>query len=107
MAAVDARVFEKIARRDASEKFFFRDEMIIVALDFSGAWRARRARDRVNKIRRLAERGTERRLSRARRRGDHEQNSGAAKLLTQGFGFARGFSPIPICRQRRAARSGR
>src|SRR3954470_20065495 len=98
MAAVDAGVFEKIAGGDSSKKIFFGNEMVIVAFDFPGARRPRRARDRVNKIRCLAERGTKRRLPCARRRGDHEQNSGPAELLTQGFGSARGFSPIPICR---------
>ena len=69
--------------------------MIIFAFDFARARRARRAGNRINKIRRLAKRVAEGGLAGAGWSGDDEQNSVTRELLTQGFGFVRGFFPTP------------
>ena len=57
----------------ARRKFGLGKKMIIFAVDLAGARRARGAGNRVNEIRRLAERVAEGRLAGAGRRGDDEQ----------------------------------
>ena len=104
---VHSRMFQKFARLDSREELRLGQEMIILAFDFAGARRPRRAGNGVNEIRRLAQRIAQRRLAGARWRGDDEQNSGAGELITQGFGFVRGSSPSRLCRRRRAAKSRR
>ena len=74
--------------------------MIILTFDFAGARRSRGAGNGVDEIGRLSQRIAQCRLAGARWRGDNKQNPRARELITQGFGFARGFFPIPICRQR-------
>ena len=86
-------VLQKFPRRDARAKFRLGKEMIIFAVDFAGARRARRAGNGVDEVRRLAERVAKRRLAGAGWRGDNKQNSVARELLTQGSGFVRGFFP--------------
>src|SRR5207248_8038620 len=107
MLLVHFRVLQKISGFHSRQKILFGNELIIFALDFARARRARRAGNRVDEVRRLAKRVAERGLAGAGGRGDDEQNSGAGKFSTQGFGFAPGFFPIPTCKRQRAAKCRR
>ena len=102
--SMDLRVFEKIAGLRPRVKIGGGQKLIIFAFNLSGAWRPRRARDRVNKIGALAKGLDECRLSCAGWRGNDEKNSVTAELFIQGSGLAREFSPAPLCRRRRAAK---
>ena len=63
--AVDLGVLQKFARLDPAQEIRLGKKVIIFALNFAGARRARRAGNGVNKIRRLAERVAKGRLARA------------------------------------------
>ena len=73
--SVHLGVLQKLSRLDPGEKICLGKKLIIFAIDFAGARRARRAGDGINKFGRLAERVTERRFARAGWRGDDEKNS--------------------------------
>ena len=69
------------------------------AVNFAAARRSRAAGDGIKKIGSLSQRFDQRGLTRARWRGDNEENSVAAELVTQGFELARGSSPVRLCRR--------
>src|SRR5947209_1819772 len=98
-------VLEKFVRLNPAAKFFFANEAIIFALDFTRARLARCAGNGVNEIRRLPERFAQSGFTRARGSGNDKQNSAAREMITQGSGFVREFFPAPPCSRRRAAKS--
>jgi len=95
MVAVDLGVFQKISGLDVGLKVFLGEKMVILAIDLSGPRGAGRARDGVNKIRLLAERGNERGFSRAGGGGDDEKNAGALDVeVTQCWQVVRGCGRV-------------
>ena len=61
--------------RDSRAEICLGKELIILALNFAGTRRTRRAGNRINKVGRLANRFTQCRLARARWSGDNKKNS--------------------------------
>ena len=95
MVAVDLGVFQEISGLDVGLECFLGEKMVILAVDFSGPRGAGRARDGVNEIRLLAERGNERGFSRARGGGDDEKNAGALDVeVTQCWRVVRGCGRV-------------
>ena len=60
------RVFQKIASFESRVKVRIREELIMFAIDFTAAWRARSAGDRIEKIGVLSQRLNQRGFACAR-----------------------------------------
>jgi len=97
--SVYLRVFQKIAGFESRAKIRSRKKLIMFAVNFTAARRSRGAGDRIEKIDGLSERFDQRGLACTRWRGDDEENSVAAKLITQGFELAPGSFPVRLCRR--------
>src|SRR5260370_15297787 len=92
-------VLEKIAGFESRVKIPSRKKLIMFAVNFTAARRSRSAGNGIEKICGLSQRFNQRGLACARWRGDDEENSLAAKLVTQGFELAPGSFRVRLCRR--------
>src|SRR5437867_10936436 len=97
-------MLEKISGFHSRAKIDVGKKLIIFAFDFTAARRSRRARNGINKVRRLAKRVNQRGLARTRWRRNDTENSVTAELFTKDFALAPESSPATPCRRRRAVK---